>query len=457
MNDPVSIGKDRQLFLDDFWIDDAKVVERRLHQPVPREIAIASEKPWEGRGVCYLVAIPDGEGYRGWYRCDPPGGAVDAGSITAYAESDDGIRWEKPDVGALEFEGSTDNNLVWTGPGINFAPFRDENPDAPDNERYKSIVRDKKVLLALASPDGLNWHKMQEEPVLTNGPFDTLNIPFWDTWRGEYVMYVRGVAGGTTPEKREHDISIWKETYRWIRRTTSPDFINWGPMEIVDPGGAPYEDLYTNSCVQYERAPSTYLMFPSRFIAARSPDPDWPTPGLSDIVFMSSRDGINFDRSFMEAFVRPGLEFSNWHERGIYMECGVLQTSPEEISLFGMEHKDLPTMRIRRYSLRTDGFVSMNAGFDGGEFTTHPMLFEGSELELNYSTSAVGSVRVEIQDADGNALPGFGLEDCPEKFGDEIEGVMTWKGGASLGDLAGKPVRLRVALKDADLYAFRFR
>ena len=270
-------------------------------------------------------------------------------------------------------------------------------------------------------------------------------------------MYVRGLAGGTTPEKREHDISIWKETYRWIRRTTSSDFINWGPMEVVDPGGAPYEDLYTNSCVQYERAPGTYLMFPSRFIAARSPDPDWSTPGLSDIVFMSSRDGINFDRSFMEAFVRPGLDFNNWHERGIYMERGVLQTSPEEISLFGMEHKDLPTMRIRRYSLRTDGFVSMNAGFDGGEFTTHTMRFEGSELEINYSTSAVGSVRVEIQDADGNALPGFNLEDCPEKFGDEIKDVMAWNGGANLGDLAGTPVRLRVALKDADLYAFRFR
>ena len=114
-------------------------------------------------------------------------------------------------------------------------------------------------------------------------------------------------------------------------------------------------------------------------------------------------------------------------------------------------------MRIRRYTLRTDGFVSVQAGFGGGEFTTHPMQFEGSELELNYSTSAVGSVRVEIQDADGHALPGYSLEDCPEKFGDEIEGVMAWNGGASLGDLAGKPISLRVALKDADLYAFRFR
>ncbi len=102
-------------------------------------------------------------------------------------------------------------------------------------------------------------------------------------------------------------------------------------------------------------------------------------------------------------------------------------------------------------------FDATNGGFGGAPKFPHPMQFEGSELELNYSTWAVGSVRVEIQDADGNALPGYGLEDCPKKFGDEIEGIMTWNGGAGLGDLAGTPVRLRVALKDADLYAFRFR
>ena len=93
----------------------------------------------------------------------------------------------------------------------------------------------------------------------------------------------------------------------------------------------------------------------------------------------------------------------------------------------------------------------------GGEATTRPLVFAGRELELNYSTSAVGSVRVEIQDLDGSPYPGHALEDCPEKFGDEIEGAMSWKGGADVGRLAGRPVRLRFALKDADLYAFRFR
>ena len=114
-------------------------------------------------------------------------------------------------------------------------------------------------------------------------------------------------------------------------------------------------------------------------------------------------------------------------------------------------------MRIRRYALRTDGFVSVNAGYSGGEFTTHPLVFAGSDLEINYSTSAVGSVRVEVQDAEGRPQPGLSLSDSAEIFGDEIEGTARWNGNATLASLAGQPVRLRFALQDADLYAFKFR
>ena len=125
--------------------------------------------------------------------------------------------------------------------------------------------------------------------------------------------------------------------------------------------------------------------------------------------------------------------------------------------MYCQEHGRLPTAHLRRYTLRTDGFVSVQAGFEGGEFLTQPLVFEGGELEMNYSTSAVGSVQVEIQDAEGRAIPGYGLDECPEKFGDEIEGTMGWNAGSGVGNLAGRPVRLRFALKDADMYAFRFR
>ena len=446
---PVEIGSDRQLFVDDYWIADSTGVERVLHSPTRDSVALEPEHPWEVGGLSYLIAFPEEGKFRGWYRADPQLQDTDYNSITCYAESEDGINWTKPNLGLIEFQGSKDNNIVWMEPGINLAPFKDGNPDAKPEEQYKAFIRVRRVMHALSSPDGLRWEMMREEPILTDYPFDTLNIPLWDTWRKEYVGYFRGVAGRGS--------SDFFTGVRWIRRGMSKDFLNWTPLENIDCGDTPWEHFYTNSCIQYQRAPGIYLMFPSRFVHDRSPDPDWTyDTGVSDIVFMSSRDGFNFDRSFLEAFIRPGTDFNNWHDRGIYFEVGILHTSDTEMSMYGMENAHLPTQRIRRYTLRTDGFVSVNGGFKGGEFTTRPFTFSGSELELNYSTSAVGSIKVAIQDADGHALPGFGIDDFPEKFGDEIDGKASWDGGGDVSGLAGKPVRLRFVLKDADIYAFRF-
>jgi hypothetical protein len=61
-----------------------------------------------------------------------------------------------------------------------------------------------------------------------------------------------------------------------------------------------------------------------------------------------------------------------------------------------------------------------------------------------------------LQNADGQPLPGFLLADCQEQIGTEIDRVVNWKGGAGVSALAGKPVRLRFVLKDADVFAFRF-
>ncbi len=454
----VGVGADRQLFLDDHLVEETKGVARRLHSPTRRNVILRGDRPWDNASVAFMSIIEDGGLYRGYYRCDH----LDSSKApnprhTAYAESADGVTWQKPSLGLVDFQGSKDNNLVWMGPGANLSAFVDANPAAAPEQRFKAVVRANRLegealgapgscVLALSSADGVRW-TMRGQPILTEGPFDSFNVAFWDDWKGQYVIYTRGVAG----------VGNFKGGVRWIRRSTSKDFIHWTPLEPIDAGDTPFEHLYTNACVPYERAPGTYLMFPSRYVVERTPDPDWEGgPGVNDIVFMSSRDGLRFDRSFMEAFLRPGLDPKNWHERGVYVERGIAQTSPEEMSLYVSDHWRYPTTRISRYTLRTDGFVSINAGYAGGEMTTHPLAFEGRGLELNYSTSAVGSVRVELQDVEGRAIPGFTLDDCPEMFGDEIEGAVSWKGGGDLSALAGRPARLRFTLKDADVYAFRF-
>ena len=461
-----NIGTDRQLFVDAYWIAESKGVERRLHEPDRRDPVIEKDYPWEAGFVGSLTTAFDGEKYRMWYLCEDARVIGVAGvnyHRKAYAESEDGINWTKPFLRQEEFQGSRENNLFSPDPGV---PNIDLNPDAREDERFKGFrVMGQgwgHAIHAMVSPDGINWRKMRDEPILTVSPFDTKNLFFWDKWTGQYRGYTRGVANkdpnvdpASVRHMRGHEFI---GGVRWIRHATSQDFRTWTPLQDIDTGGTPYEHLYTNDCWAYDRAPGTYLMFPSRFVAHRMPDPDWyEGPGVNDIVFMSSRDGVHFDRSFMEAFMRPGLDRRNWHERGIYFQHGIYQTSPTELTMYVCENLKTPGVHVRRYTLRPDGFVSVNAGYAGGEVTTRPFVFEGDQLELNYSTSAVGTLRVEIQDANGNAIPGYGLDDCPEMFADEIEGVVRWQQGGDVGRLAGSPIRLRFSLNDADLYAFKFR
>ena len=198
-----NIGANRQLFVDDHWIDSSAGVERVLHEPVAENIALEAEHPWDQIFSAYHLVLGDGSRWRMYYLCSkkgdedgPPGGW----QYCAYAESDDGIEWTKPELGVVELDGSKRNNLVYAGPHTEVAPFLDANPDAAESERYKAFaVSDRSIpgargLVPLASPDGLSWRQMSDKPVMVDGPFDSHNLPFWDTRVGKYVVYSRGVG-----------------------------------------------------------------------------------------------------------------------------------------------------------------------------------------------------------------------------------------------------------------------
>ncbi len=460
-NEYIQIGSDRQLFVDDYLINSMSGVELRLHTPLPAGTAFELSEPWEGVTCDYHTVFKDDNTYRMYYRGSSHEGytideLLESGEtpvpahpeLMCYAESLDGVTWTKPDLGLIEFEGSTGNNIIWMESTGDMSPFIDGNPDALADQRYKGIVWRRNNVFAVASPDAVSWRLMREEPILTEGPFDSQNVPFWDPWRNEYVIFTRGVIG---------EGGSFKGGYRWIRRATSNDFLNWSPLELIDTGATPHEHFYTNGTTPYLRAPGIYLSFPRRFLPDRRPREDSPWPGTSDSIFMSSRDGRHWERTFMESFVRPGISPRGWTSRNNLMSSGIVETGETELSMYVLRHRDFPSVHFERVTIRKDGFVSASAGFAGGELATHPLVFEGEELELNYSTSAAGSIKVEVQDEGGNPLPGFALDDYPEMFGDEIEGVARWSRGTGIGSLAGKTMRLRFWLKDADLYAFRFQ
>jgi len=490
----INIASRRELFVDDFLIQKlAGKAELRLHHPEPREIALVHDAPWEGSGSGYHSVFQDGKLYRMYYKAwhldvQPPG-KVNTGShplFCCYAESDDGIRWRKPELGLHEFKGSKKNNIVMVpgkagstvaDPG-HPAVFKDENPDVPADARYKAIIRSAKPhgLLAFKSPDGLRWTPMSDGPVITKGAFDSQNLAFWDPVRGEYRAYWRiftaGVADGTT----------WKPSgVRAIRTATSKDFLNWDQQADLKYVDSPPEHLYTNQIKPYHRAPHIFIGFPTRYTERGWSDSMRALPELehrewrakaslrygtaiTEGLLMASRDGVKFKR-WNEAFLRPGVERpGTWNYGHQYIGWHVVETksalvgAPNELSLYaGESYWTGNSSEVRRYTLRLDGFVSISAPMTGGEFVTKPLTFKGNKLTLNFATSAAGDVRVEIQDASGKPLPGFALDDCPPIFGDAIERTVTWKNGGDVSALAGKPVRLRFVLKDADLFSMKFQ
>jgi hypothetical protein len=200
-----------------------------------------------------------------------------------------------------------------------------------------------------------------------------------------------------------------------------------------------------------------YLLFPKRFVESRKKVPEHPVAGLSDTVFMSSRDGIHWDRSFLEAWLRPGQDRKNWTERSNMMAHGIVQLEPELFSLYVTEHYRWDDIRLRRVTVRKHGFASIHGGCKGGEVKTRPLIFSGNRLLLNYATSAAGSIQVELLDESGQPLEGYEASDMEPLYGDELEGVVRWRNGEDVSALAGKPVRVRFLLQDADIYSLQFK
>ncbi len=355
-------------------------------------------------------------------------------------------------------KGAPRNNVVLAAAAPfshNFSPFLDTRPGVPESTRYKAVAGTVvSGLVAFASPDGLRWKKMRNEPILRDGAFDSQNVAFWSASEGRYVCYFR----------------TWTEGgfngFRTVSRATSPDFLTWSPPSRMEFGNTPPEHLYTNQTTPYFRAPHLYLAFPMRFFPGRKVltadqvrslgvDPGH-AGDCADAVFMTSRGGNRYDRSFMEGFIRPGTDLGNWASRAGMVACGLVPTGPAELSLYKQANYAQPTAHLLRFTVRTDGFASVNAPYRGGELLTRPLRFEGRSLVLNFATSAAGSVRVEVADESGRALPGKSLTDCDELVGDSIERTVTWKGSTGVSAPSGGIIRLRFALKDADLYSLRF-
>jgi len=464
MHEVRSIGSRLELFVDDYLIDSLKGVSLQLQRPQHAGIAVAFDERWEGLFSGCITTIKDGDRYLMYYRGMPGKGDGSGVESTCLAISLDGIHWDKPRLGLVEYDGSRENNIILRHrpASHNFTPFLDQCPGVPESERFKAFAGiHPDGLLAFASPDGIHWRLMQDAPVVTSEPFafDSMNVAFWSEPEGCYVLYYRTWRQRTTPDGTIN--------YRWVSRVTSDDFLHWSSPEEMDDGDAPTEQIYTQQTHPYCRAPHIYLALAARFWEGRQVVSDGQAASIgvhpdychdcSDAVLMTSRGGSRYDRTFLKSFLRPGPGLNNWVSRTNYPGLGIVPTAPEEMSFYVHRHYASPSAHAARYTLRTDGFTAVNASYHGGSMTTLPLTFSGSRLVLNYSTSTAGGVRVEVQDKSGKPILGYTFDESDPMIGDEIEGVATWGSQADVGKFSGQPVRLCFEMKDADLYSIRFR
>lgn len=299
-----------------------------------------------------MVTLPNGEGFRAYYRGLPelsPAGVES--EVTAYAESVDGIHWTKPE-----------NNMVLrdAAPAThNFTIYYDQKSGIPVAEKWKGIGgTDSSGLIRYVSSDGIEWHKFAEgEPMLParlGNRYDSQNLVFWSEAEQLYLCYYRS-------SNRELDPV---NGVRWISRATSPDFVEWtddGPMSFRNADGseASGEHLYTNQTGAYLRAPHIYVAIAARFWPGRQVvnEEEAKTinvnPGyfhdISDGVLMTSRGGMVYDRTFMESFVRPGPGLENWTSRTNYPAMNVIQTGAAEMSFFVQREYGQPNHHLTRF------------------------------------------------------------------------------------------------------------
>jgi hypothetical protein len=457
---PVALGTRLELFADELLIGRLDGCSLKQHEPHPANIALRFDAPWEGAFSGYVTVLHDGELFRCYYRGNPIAGRDGSDTeVTCYAESRDGIHFSKPALGLFEVNGTRSNNVVLAGQAPfshNFAPFLDSRPGVPAAERFKALAgTSERGLFGFVSTDGLRWRKVRDTPLITEGAFDSQNVAFWSASEACYVLYLRTWTGGGFRD------------FRTISRSTSTNFLDWTRPVEMSFGDTPREHLYTSQTHPYFRAPHLYVATPMRFLPGRKVltakqartlgvDPGYASD-TAETVFMTTRGGRRYTRTFMEGFIRPGPDLGNWASRAGLSALGIVPTGLAEMSLYKQAHYAQPSCHLVRYTLRTDGFVSVNAPFAGGEFVTKPVTFTGRELVVNFSTGAAGRLRVELQNAAGETLPGFALADAVDQVGDEIDRVVGWKTGRDVGRLAGNAVRLRFVMQDADLYSLRFR
>ena len=501
------------------WFDEkASIMSKngdvgiRQHEPERKEKVVFFSEKWEGPSSTYATTISYNNSKkqhitRLYYRCYSGEVDISFDQKTCIAESVDGKTFFKPHVNIFA---DAYNAIIEGVEAHNFAPFIDTNPQAGASMKFKAvggidptvfpyntpktdlmrIVKQAKQdvnyqwgLYGFHSADGLKWTKTAK-PLISRQGLDSLNVILWSDKNKEYQMFGRFWAK-CKDSKYDKCVDQYR---RSIFKATSKTFYGeWSPLTELhfSPRYPSTEGLYTNAIISLPFVSDFLIGFPKRFQATRHRVKEHPEPGASDTVIITSNgEGLNWSRQFKEAWLRPGRSTRNWSQRSNMVAAGI-RIDKDEWSLYGTMHYQWDDCHMQRLSIRPYGFTSIYGSYEGGSVITTPIRFSedvvnrlmeinrGSTggvgkvvLELNYATSAFGSVMVQLLKTDGAGGKVVEVLQSKTMYGDDLNERVTWDNphGASrsIDNLilqqkrSGYTIFLKFNLEDADVFAWKF-
>lgn len=162
-----------QIFADNAMLASTDNVWHSLHHPVKHRDnpVLVADRDWEGYVILQpgtVVYDEENERFQMWYNSQPSRDKPDAGHNLCYATSTDGLQWDKPELGFVEFEGSTANNILLQDVSWTHCVLKDD-ADADGDRRYKLLYwpEDGSGIYAAFSPDGVHWKLCDELAALT--------------------------------------------------------------------------------------------------------------------------------------------------------------------------------------------------------------------------------------------------------------------------------------------------
>lgn len=449
-----------KLFADDYHVATKENLTRTYHafEKHADNPLLTADRPWEGSTVyVYGTVLPAeaGGGYRMWYHS-----WADREYRMLYATSTDGLAWEKPVLGQVEYGGTTANNILFRRTHENHSPQVIHTPWDPDSaRRYKLIYYEYgrtppdftvSGYYGMASPDGVAWADVKgAKPILEDhGDVGNFN---WDPLANRYAGW----------PKKFDEVRGYRR--RCIGFSATTDFENWPATKLVlvpdeyddrwvsaDSAEGAHTDFYGLSAFAYE---SMYIGFLWVF-----PITDGKNDGPIFVELVTSHDGEHWTRQ--EAPRTPILPLGPdgaWDDGMVFTPNHPL-VEGDSIKLyyggFDVTHGVKGgTAAIGLATLRKDGFASLDAGDEEGVVLTKPVESVGGRLSVNYK-GATGQIRAEIIDAAGKVIPGYEKEACTPLSGEAIDAPVIWGDRKELPNAHGS-IQVRFTLRNASLFSFR--